>query len=105
MYLTAHLCSVFYGPCCLIQINGWMDGWIAELFHLDCCKQNEEPQIRPDFETLVSCITPRIPITAKYGSLRLPAKFHLDRIIVSPFGVKKKQIWPYFQLQHSVEST
>jgi len=23
---------VFYGPCCLIQINGWMDGWMATLY-------------------------------------------------------------------------
>ena len=46
-----------------------------------------------------SCIDPLLPMTAKFGvlqrtgSLRLRAKFHLDRFIMSPSGGEKPPIF------------
>jgi len=49
-------------------------------------------------------------MTAKFGVLqqthtvRLCAKFHLDRFILSPSGGEKPQVLPFFGLRHLVLS-
>ena len=62
------------------------------------------------FWHLGCCTSPLLPITAKFGVLyqtcgvRLRAKFHLDRFILSPSGSEKLQILPFFGLRHFVVS-
>ena len=57
-----------------------------------------------------SCTDPLLPMRAKFSTLeqthsvRLCAKFHLCRFILSPSSSKKKQFLPFFGLWHLVVS-
>ena len=53
------------------------------------------------------CTDPVLPMRVKFSvleqthGLHLPAKFRLDRFILSPSGGEKPQFLPFFGLQHS----
>jgi len=73
---------------------------------------SQKPQFWANFDICIadSCTDPLLPMRAKFNALeqirsvRLRAKFHLNRFILLPSGIEKPQFLPFFRLWHLVVS-